>query len=96
MAGEVTAMAVFYLGEIEAKQNHWPEAIAHYQRVFVAYQKYLPWAAKAYVRCAEAFDHLGKRPEAIAHLREMLRNEKLKDFAETKQATKLLAGWGAS
>jgi len=94
--GEVTAMAVFYLGEIEAKQSHWPEAVAHYQRVFVAYQKYLPWTAKAYVRCAEAFDHLGKRPEAIAHLREMLRNEKLKDFAETKQAAKLLSSWGAS
>jgi TolA-binding protein len=94
--GESTAQAVFYLGEIEAKQGRWPEAISYYQRVFVAYQKYLPWVAKSYVRCAEAFDRLGKRQEAIGHLKEMLRNDKLKDFAETKQALKMLSGWGES
>ena len=94
--GEATAQAVYYLGEIEAKQGRWAEAIAFYQRVFVAYQRYLPWAAKSYLRTAEAFEQLGKRPEAIGHLREMLRNEKLKDFTETTQARELLAGWGAS
>ena len=94
--GDATAQAVYYLGEIEAKQGHWAEAIAFYQRVFVAYQRYLPWAAKSYLRAAEAFEQLGKRPEAIGHLREMLRNEKLKDFAETERARELLEGWGAS
>ncbi len=94
--GESTALAVYYLGEVEARQGRWAEAIAHYQRVFVAYQKFLPWAAKAYLRGAESFDKLGKRPEAVAHLKEMLRNEKLKTFPETKQAVKLLADWGAS
>jgi hypothetical protein len=64
--------------------------------VFVAYQKFLPWAAKAYVRGAESFDKLGKRKEAIGHLQEMMRNEKLRDFSETKQAAKLLAEWGAA
>jgi TolA-binding protein len=93
--GDSTAAALFYLGESEARQGRWAEAIAHYQRVFVAYQKYLPWTAKAYVRSAEAFDKLGKRPEAIAHLKEMLRNEKLKDFPETTQARKMLGEWGA-
>ncbi len=92
--GESTALSMFYLGEIEARQGRWAEAIAHYQRVFVAYQKFLPWAARAYVRSAESFDKLGKRPEAIGHLKEMLRNEKLKDFPETKQAKKLLNEWG--
>lgn len=93
--GDATAAALYYLGEVEALQQRWPEAIAHYQRVFVAYQKYLPWMGKAYVRSAEAFDKLGKRPEAIAHLREMLRNEKLKDLPETTQAKKMLKEWGA-
>ena len=87
-------MSIYYLGEIEQRQNRWPEAISYYQRVFVAYQKYLPWAAKAYLHSAEAFDKLGKRPEAIAHLQEMLRNEKLKDFPETAQGRKMLADWG--
>ena len=48
--GESTAEAVYYLGVNEAEQGHLPEAIAHYQRVFVAYQKFLGWAAKAYLR----------------------------------------------
>ncbi len=94
--GESTALAVFYLGEIEARQGHFAEAIAHYQRVFVAYQKFLPWAAKSYVRCADCFEKLGKRTEAVGHLKELLRNEKLKDFPETKQAAKQLSDWGAS
>ncbi len=94
--GESTALAVYYLGEIEARQGRWPEAIAFYQRVFVAYQKFLPWVARAYLRSAESFEKLGKRPEAIAHLHEMLRNEKLKDLPETAEARKLLVGWGAS
>jgi TolA-binding protein len=93
--GDSTAAALFYLGEGEARQGRWAEAIAHYQRVFVAYQKYLPWTAKAYVRSADAFEKLGKRAEAIAHLKEMLRNEKLKDFPETTQARKMLGEWGA-
>jgi len=94
--GETTAMSIYYLGEVEARQDHWAEAIAYYQRVFVAYQKFHTWAAKAYVRSAEAFEKLGKRPEAVAHLRELLRNERMKDLPETTQATKMLANWGAS
>ena len=94
--GEATALAVYYLGEVEARQGHWAEAIAHYQRVFVAYQKYLPWAAKAYLRSAECFEKMGKRTEAVGHLKEMLRNERLRDFAETKQATRMLADWRAA
>ncbi len=93
--GESTAQAIFYLGEIEAQQGRWAEAVAHYQRVFVAYQKFLPWAAKAYVRSADCFDKLGKRPEAVGHLKEMMRNEKLRDFPETKRAAKMLVDWGA-
>ncbi|MEQ1862769.1 MAG: tetratricopeptide repeat protein [Chthoniobacteraceae bacterium] len=94
--GESTAAAIFYLGEAERMQGRWAEAIAHYQRVFVAYQKFLPWAAKAYVRSAESFDKLGRRKEAIGHLQEMMRNEKLRGFPETKEAGKLLGEWGAA
>ena len=93
--GESTAQAIYYLGEIEAQQGRWAEAIAHFQRVFVAYQKFLPWAARAYVRSAECFDKLGKRTEAVGHLKEMLRNEKLRGFPETKRAAKMLVDWGA-
>jgi TolA-binding protein len=93
--GESTAQAVYYLGEVEERQNRLPEAIAFYQRVFVAYQKYLPWVGKAYLKTALCFEQLGKREEAVAHLREVLRKENIN--AETKsQARKLLQEWGVN
>ena len=93
--GESTAMAVYYLGVVQQRQEHWAEAIAHYQRVFVAYQKFLPWVAKSYIDCAESFHQLGKSKQAVAHLQEMLRNDKLATFPEAQQARKMLGEWEA-
>jgi TolA-binding protein len=92
--GESTAFAVYSLGEIEARQNRYPEAIAHFRRVFVAYQKFLPWVAKAYIRAADSFDKMGRRQDAIDNLREMLRNERLQKFPEMQEARKRLEQWG--
>ena len=94
--GDTTAMAVFSLGEIERRKGRLPEAIAHYRRVFVAYQKYVDWVARSYLRCAEAFEKMGKRQDAIENLREMLRNEKLQKLPEMDQARQRLAEWGAA
>ena len=94
--GDTTAMAVFSLGEIERRKGRLPEAIAHYRRVFVAYQKYVEWVARSYLRAAEAFEKMGKRQDAIENLREMLRNEKLQKLPEMEQARQRLAEWGAA
>ncbi len=94
--GDATALAVFSLGEIEARRNKYPEAIAFYRRVFVAYQKYLPWVAKSYLRAAETFEKMGKRQDAIENLRDMLRNEKLRALPESQQARKRLEEWGVA
>jgi TolA-binding protein len=94
--GESTAFAVFSLAEIEAQQGRYAEAIALYRRVFVAYQKYLPWVAKSYIRAADSFDKMGKRQDAIDNLKEMLRNEKLVKFPETEAARKRLQEWGVA
>ncbi len=93
--GESTAMAIYQVGEVEARRGNWAEAIAHYRRVFVAYQKFAPWVAKAYLRSAESFEKMGKRKDAVDNLREMLRMEKLKSFPETEEARKRLEEWGA-
>jgi TolA-binding protein len=88
--GESTAYSVYSLGEIEEKKGKLPEAIAYYQRVYVAYRKYLPWVAKAYLRSAECFEKLGKKEEAVKTYREMLYNKALADFPEYAEArTKL-------
>gem|GEM_PF-585545 len=92
--GESTVQAIFYLGLIEERQNRLPEAIAHYQRVFVGYQKYVLWVGKAYIKAALCFDKLGKRKEAIAHLQEVLRNDKLGPEV-ISEARGLLQQWGA-
>jgi tetratricopeptide (TPR) repeat protein len=93
--GESTVQAVFYLGMVEERQGRMEEAVAYYQRVFVAYQKYIPWVGKAYIKAALCFDKIGKRKEAVAHLQEALRNDKL--AADVKaEAGELLRQWGVT
>jgi TolA-binding protein len=92
--GEATAFSVFSLGEIEAKRGRWAEANAYFQRVYVAYQKFLPWVAKAYIRSGESFEKLGKTQEAVNTYHEMLRNEKLSGFAEAAEARQRLQALG--
>ena len=94
--GDATAMSVYYLGKIAAAQGHWAEANAYYQRVFVAYQRYLPWVAKAYIGSGESFEKLDKKDAAIKTYQEMLRNQKLTDFSETNQARERLSALGTS
>jgi TolA-binding protein len=92
--GEATAFSVYSLGEIEAKREHWAEANAYFQRVYVGYQKFLPWVAKAYIRSGESFEKLGKTQEAANTYRELLRNEKLTSFSEAEEARKRLQALG--
>jgi TolA-binding protein len=92
--GESTAFAVYSLGEIEAKRGRWAEANAYFQRVYVGYQKFLPWVAKAYIRSAECFEKLNKQQEAANTYREMLRNAKLASFSEADEARKRLQALG--
>jgi TolA-binding protein len=94
--GDATAEAVYQLGEIEFRQGRYNEAIAHYRRVFVAYQKFLPWVARAYLRTAESFDKAGKRYDGIKNLQEMLRNERIDGLPETQQGRELLQRWEKS
>ncbi len=94
--GEATALAVYSLGEIEMQRGDWAKAIAYYQRVYVAYRRYLPWVAKAYLRSAECFLKLGKTQEAKNTYGEMLLNEKLKGLPEVREAEQKLKGMGES
>ncbi len=92
--GEATAYSVYSLGQIATKRGKWAEANAYYQRVFVGYQKFLPWVAKAYIGSGESFEKLGKTQEATNTYRELLRNEKLANFSEAAEARKRLEALG--
>ena len=92
--GEATAFSVYSLGQIAAKRGKWAEANAYFQRVYVGYQKFLPWVAKAYIASGESFEKLGKTQEATNTYRELLRNQKLANFAEAAEARKRLEALG--
>jgi TolA-binding protein len=88
--GEATALSVFSLGEIQMAKDKYPEANAFFQRVFVAYQKFPAIQAKAYLKSGEAFEKLGKSPEAVNTYNEMLRNPNLASFPEIEEAKQRL------
>ncbi|MEO6971265.1 MAG: tetratricopeptide repeat protein [Chthoniobacterales bacterium] len=92
--GEATAFSVYSLGQIAAKRGKWAEANAYFQRVYVGYQKFLPWVAKAYIASGESFEKLGKTQEATNTYRELLRNQKLANFDEALEARKRLEALG--
>ena len=92
--GEATAYSVFSLGQIAAKRGKWAEANAYFQRVYVGYQKFLPWVAKAYIASGESFEKLGKMQEATNTYRELLRNDKLANFTEAIEARQRLEALG--
>ncbi len=94
--GETTAQCVYSLGEVEAKQGHWAEANAYYQRVFVAYQRFAPWVAKAYLGSADSLEKLGKKEDAIKTYQEMLRNPKLNEMDEATEARQRLQALGGT
>lgn len=92
--GACTAESVFALGEIlyrKGGDGNLAQAQAHFQRVYLTYRKFVPWAVRAYVRSADTFEQLGQRREAIATLRELLRDPELAGAPEAATAAAQLA-----
>lgn len=86
--GEVTAEAVFFLGEIGFIKKDYTSAVQFFQRVFVAYQRYPAVVARAYLRAADCFEKMGEPEKALAHLREMVGREKLAGLPELETGRK--------
>ncbi len=100
--GEAHATALFMQGEMEFDQKKWGTAIPFYQRVFIAYQKWKPIMAKAYVQCARAFIQFNRpgdppdrkysdREAAKILLIEMTKRQDLQTFPEMKEAQQELS-----
>lgn len=88
--GEATANALRMLGDMEAAQGKHEAAIAYYQRVFIAHQKWKAEMAYAYLGAGKSFIALGKREEAKKHLDEMLARKDIPvDSPALKEAQKL-------
>ncbi|WP_395736612.1 tetratricopeptide repeat protein [Prosthecobacter sp.] len=88
--GHATANALRMLGDIEALQGKHAAAIAYYQRVFIAHQKWKDEVAKAYLNCSKSFIALAEKDKAKATLQEMLDRKDLQEQPEVKEAEKLI------
>jgi tetratricopeptide (TPR) repeat protein len=88
--GHATANGLRMLGEIEALNGKQEAAIAYFQRVFIAHQRWKDEMAKSYLLCVKSFIALSKKDEAKKTLEEMIARKDLQDQPEMKEALKLL------
>lgn len=89
--GEPTANGLRMLGDIEAAQGKHEAAIAYYQRVFIAHQRWKTEMLLSYIGAAKSFQALGKREEARNHVVEAENRKDLQALPEMKELLKLKA-----
>ena len=68
--GELTAEALYWLGQNAFAQKKYAEAVNYYQRIFLSFGKFTDWSIKGYTEAAEAFRALGEPDKAKQHLKE--------------------------
>ncbi len=68
--GELTAEALYWLGESSFKLGNFSVSANYYQRIFLSFAKYADWAVKGYIGAIESFMALGQKPQAAAHAKE--------------------------
>lgn len=90
--GPLTPESLYWIGICKLEQGDPTEAFAFFQRVYVMYEGYTEWAAKAYeasVRCLEELG--GRRDDIIATYEEMLSKEEIAATPEGARARERLA-----
>ncbi|HWB59144.1 MAG TPA: tetratricopeptide repeat protein [Chthoniobacteraceae bacterium] len=93
--GAITAESIVSMGDLEQSQAKFNDAIKYYQRVYVGFQRYPQWVAKAYLQSGICFEQTGDKEAAKKTYQEMLSNEKLLKFPEADEARKRLEALGA-
>ncbi len=92
-ASPVTKSETLYrMGEMHRAAGATRVAISYLQRTYVSYSRFQPWAAKAYIACAEAFRALGDKTAARNTYKEFLASDAAADAPErTRAASELRA-----
>ena len=89
--GPLTPEALYWIGVCKNKLGETEEAFAFFQRVYVLYEGYTDWAAKAYGASLESLQKMGGREaDVVRTCQEMLANEKIAATPEGKRARILL------
>jgi tetratricopeptide (TPR) repeat protein len=99
--GRMTPEALYGIGCCLDAQGKSGEAFAFFQRVYVLYEGYTGWSAKAYEGSIQCLEKLGRRADALKTLQEMLSKADVAATPEGQRARVLLdklapAGGGKS
>ncbi len=106
--GESTALALYYIAEIQYRQGKFPEATAAFERVTDSQGKHPRWVARSFLRAAEGYYRQGKTENAQQALKRLLdprdargevdpkKVEKFNGLPELEQAKKRLTELGGT
>jgi len=75
--GPLTPQALYWIGICTLDQGDAQEAFAFFQRVYVMYEGYTEWAAKAYEGSIICLEKLGRTDDIIRTCQEMLADDEL-------------------
>jgi TolA-binding protein len=89
--GPLWPESLHQIGVCRMMEGNLREAFAYFQRIYVLYQNYTDWAARAYLQSAVCLEKLNLRQDAIRTYSEMLAATRLKDTPEYREAEKRLA-----
>jgi len=90
--GPLTPESLYWIGECTLAQGKTEEAFAFFQRVYVMYEGYTEWAAKAYEASVQCLEKLGGRTdEIIATYEEMLSKDEIAATPQGVRARERLA-----
>ena len=88
--GSLTPEALYWIGVCLESQGKFDEAFAFFQRVYVLYEGYPDWSAKAYEGSFQCLEKLGRRADAVKTLQEMLSKPDVAATPEGARARTLL------
>ncbi len=84
--GPLIPESLYWIGCCLASQGKTEEAFAFFQRVYVLYEGYADWSAKAYEGSVQCLEKLGRRDDMLKTLREMLANADISATPEGHRA----------
>jgi TolA-binding protein len=84
--GPLTPQALYWTGVCAREQGLVEQACAWFQRVYVLYQQYPEWTAKAYAASADCLEKLGRHDDVVRTWREMVADPEVVRTPEGRQA----------
>jgi len=89
--GPLWPESLYQVGQVLLTEGKLQEAFGYFQRVYVLYEGYPEWAARAYLQSGMVLEKLNRRREAISTYEEMLANESYRNLSVGEEAQRRLS-----